>query len=72
MRKATVNYVVRNSRLAEKKYGHKTVHVPDEMFYGWNWDGIVKEFKAQTRTRFRADDWVAVTSIRLGRTTLVG
>lgn len=72
MKKATVYFTEINSRVNERKNRSKTIEIPDEMYNGWNWDGIVKIFRAEIKNYVGYDSTIRVNRIKLGRAILQG
>ena len=68
MKEATIYYV--QDFYGRKINGSRKIEVPDDMYNGWDWDGIVKQF----RNRYDRDphSLITVKRIKLGRTILQG
>ena len=72
MKKATIYFTEKNTRLCERKSRSKTIEVPDEMFNRWDWDGIVEIFREEQKRFCAYDSTVIVNKIKLGRAVLQG
>lgn len=70
MKKARIYYTVINHRCELRQHRQRTIEIPEEMYTGWDWDGIVKIFRCEIKPHMVNDDVVIVTSIKVGSALL--
>lgn len=70
--KTTFKYVFRfteyNTRLGEKRYRTKTLHLPRELFEHYDVDGMLRAFRSEESKFTFSDSTVVVKTIKVGRT----
>lgn len=57
-----------NTRLGEKKYRTKTLHLPRDLFDHYDVDGMLKAFRSEESKFTLSDSTVVVRTIKVGRT----
>lgn len=66
--KYVFNFTEYNTRLGEKKYRTKTLHLPRELFDQYDVDGMMRAFRSEESKFTFSDSTVVVKTIKVGRT----
>lgn len=66
--KYVFSFIEYNTRLCEKKYRTKTLHLPRELFDHYDVDGMMRAFRSEERKFTFSDSTVTVKTIKVGRT----
>lgn len=66
--KYVFSFIEYNTRLGEKKYRTKTLHLPRELFDHYDVDGMMRAFRSEERKFTFSDSTVTVKTIKVGRT----